>query len=79
MNENVSVVTYRIKSSREYQPVGRMEGHFGRPFNGSAWSTVNTRNLRCGHVSIRSAQIGRPSFVERFFFKETDSAEITNA
>ena len=29
---NVTAVGYRIKLSREYQPVGRMEGHFGQQF-----------------------------------------------
>ena len=30
--QNVNAVGYRIKLSREYQPVGRMEGHFGQQF-----------------------------------------------
>ena len=67
LSQNVNVVGYRIKLSREYQPVGRMEGHFGQTFG----LLLDTRNFRFGRfesADLEQARIFR--VVKRADFKE---------
>ena len=67
LSQNVNVVGYRIKLSREYQPVGRMEGHFGQTFG----LLLDTRNFRFGRFESADLEQARIfKVVKRTDFKE---------